>query len=118
MQKWKQKETLSRVLYSTFQKNKCCIEIQTSNLTTKWLRSLDIAYDDHASKASNNLITDRVSEASNESMIAPINRSPSIPTTPSTSSRDPAARAEIGGHVHVVGLLDIPHVVGYVAYRE
>jgi hypothetical protein len=59
----------------------------------------------------------RASEASNESMIAPIDRPPSMPT-PSTSSRDPAARAEVSGHVRVVGLLEIRQVVGYVTYRE
>ena len=41
-----------------------------------------------------------------------------MPVTPSTSSRDPAARAEVGGRVRVVGLLDIHYVVGYVADRE
>jgi len=51
-------------------------------------------------------------------MTAPKNRPPSMPTTRSTSSRDPAARAEIGGHVRVVGFLDIRHVVRNVAYRE
>ena len=51
-------------------------------------------------------------------MIASINRPPLRPTTPSTSSRNPAARVEVGGRVCVVGLLDIRHVVGYVAYRE
>ena len=51
-------------------------------------------------------------------MIAPINRPPSMPTTPSTSSRDPAVRAKIGGRVCVVGLFDIRHVVRNVAYRE
>ena len=59
----------------------------------------------------------RASEASNESMIAPIDRPPSMPTTPS-SSHDPAARAEVGRRVRVVGLLEIRHVVRYVAYRE
>jgi hypothetical protein len=51
-------------------------------------------------------------------MIALINRPPSMPTTQSTSSGDPAARAEVGGCVCVVGLLEIRHVVRYVAYRE
>jgi len=85
------------------------------NITAEQQRSLDSAYNDHSTKALNNLITNRASEARTTQRLRPtntfsssINRPPSMSTTPSTSSRDPAVRVEVGGRVRV----DIRHVVG------